>query len=72
MAIIVRKISENACCARCRWRGEEAEGFYRCKKKGLVRPGSVCRKYDFDPFAPRPKRQRSFDTSMFDPLDFEL
>ncbi len=69
---IMKKISENACCARCKMRGEEQDGFFLCKRKGKVRQSDVCKKYVFDPFAPRPKRKRNFDASMFDPLDFEL
>lgn len=67
-----KKISENACCARCRYRGGEEDGRYMCVKKGKVSPSHVCGKYVFDPFAPRAGKVREIDTSMLDPLDFEL
>ncbi|MCD8049619.1 MAG: hypothetical protein LUG52_08500 [Clostridia bacterium] len=67
-----KKIGENACCARCRFREEQNGEFFGCAKKGRVRASEICKKYEFDPFAPRVKRQREFDTSMLDPLDFEI
>lgn len=66
------KKNENASCSMCRFRGESDGDFFICEKKGKVKPSDVCRKYTFDPFCSRPPRQRRFDTSMFDPLDFDI
>lgn len=67
-----KKISDNACCARCKMRGEQDGDFYNCKKRGRVKKSDVCKRYDFDPFAPVRERPRKFDTSMLDPLDFDI
>ncbi len=66
------KKNENASCSTCRFRGNAEGDFFMCVKKGKVKPSDVCRKYSFDPFGKRPPRQRKFDTSMFDPLDFDI
>lgn len=66
------KLKEGATCAFCKYRGQMEGEYYICEKKGKVKPSDVCKKYEFDPFAKRVKRQRSLDTSMFDPLDFEI
>ena len=66
------KINENASCNMCLFRGEEEGGYFLCIKKGKVKPSDVCKKYQFDPFCKLPSRQRKFDTSMFDPLDFDI
>ncbi|MBQ8540143.1 MAG: hypothetical protein IJ435_01585 [Clostridia bacterium] len=68
----MKKISENASCSMCLFRGELEGDYFKCTKKGNVKPYDVCRKYTFDPFSKRPARQRRFDTSMFDPLDFDI
>lgn len=67
-----KKISENACCARCALRGGKDGEYYICRKKGKVRGTDVCRKYVFDPFAPHKTRAGRFDASMLDPLDFDI
>lgn len=66
------KINENASCGTCCFRGDTDGDFFMCEKKGKVKPSDVCRKYRFDPFSKRVPRQRRFDTSMFDPLDFDI
>ncbi len=68
----MKKVSENASCSMCIFRGQAEGDYFNCTKKGKVKPYGVCKKYTFDPFAERPKRQRRFDTSMFDPLDFDI
>ena len=67
-----KQISENACCAKCKKRGAKEGEFYICEKKGKVRETFVCKKYEFDPFAKRVGKIREFDSSMFDPLDFDI
>ena len=68
----MKKINENASCSFCVF-GSKADGDYlNCEKKGKVKPSDVCKKYKFNPFSKRPMRQRQFDTSMFDPLDFDI
>ncbi len=62
---------ENGCCRFCKY-VTETEGIYRCRGKKEVRPGEICRRYKFEPFAVRDKRKRTFDTSVLDPLDFEI
>lgn len=66
------KLKEGASCSMCRFRGDIEGEYYNCSKKGKVKPFDVCKKYSFDPFGKRPPRQRRFDTSMFDPLDFDI
>lgn len=68
----MKQFKEGASCSVCRFRGEMENEMYNCAKKGKVKPSDVCRKYSFDPFAKRVPRQRQFDTSMFDPLDFDV
>ncbi len=68
----MKKISENASCSMCIFRGESEGDYFNCTKKGKVKPSDVCKKYSFDPFSKRPPRPRRFDTSMFDPLDFDI
>ncbi len=68
----MKKMSENASCSMCVFRGEAEDGYFNCVKKGKVKPSEMCKKYVFDPFSKRPPRQRRFDTSMFDPLDFDI
>ncbi len=67
-----KKISESACCAKCKLRGKTDGDYYMCVKKGRVRGSDVCKRYEFDPFAPHKERARRFDTSMLDPLDFDI
>ncbi len=66
-----RKPNENAQCRYCKF-VSESEGIYICGKRGRVEPSHSCRSYKFDPFAKRERRRRCFDTSAFDPLDFEI
>ena len=66
------KLKENASCSLCKFRGDGDGDYFNCVKKGKVKPSDVCKKYQFDPFGKRPPRQRRFDTSMFDPLDFDI
>ncbi|MGM9552595.1 MAG: hypothetical protein ACI3XA_10110 [Clostridia bacterium] len=68
----MKQVNENSCCNMCVFRGELNGDYYNCSKKGKVKPSDICKKYRFDPFSKRPHRQRHFDTSMFDPLDFEI
>ncbi len=68
----MKDIKPASSCNMCLFRGELTDGFFNCSKKGKVRPSDVCKKYKFDPFSKRPPRQRRFDTSMFDPLDFDI
>ena len=45
-----RKEAWERCCALCEYSQEIFEGEYCiCKKKGVVSPGGVCRKFQFDP-----------------------
>lgn len=68
----MKKLKEGSCCNSCVFRGESDGEFYNCTKKGKVKPSDVCKKYSFDPFSKRVPRQRQFDASMFDPLDFDI
>ena len=67
-----RKQKESDCCRYCKRlvvNGEE----YSCKySKGEFKLSGICKKYEFNPFAPRVPRVRSLDTTMFDPLDFKI
>ena len=66
-----KKHGENDSCRYCK-KATAADGEYFCKRKGKVNPTDVCRFYEFNPFAPRVKRVRHLDTTMFDPLDFKI
>ena len=66
-----KKPGENSECRYCKNVTVDG-GVYTCRYKGKVSPSEVCRRYRFDPFAKRQHRQRNIDTSMFDPLDFEI
>ena len=68
----MKDLKEGASCNMCQFRGELENEMFNCSKKGKVKPSDVCKKYKFDPFAKRPPRQRRFDTSAFDPLDFDI
>jgi len=71
MKFLFKKLKETDSCRYCKFvtrAGEE----YICKYKGSVKPGFVCRRYVFNPFAPRVPRVRNLDTTMFDPLDFKI
>lgn len=68
----MKKVNENASCSMCKFRTEAEGDYLNCVKKGKVKPYDVCKKYVFDPFSRRPQRNRRFDTSMFDPLDFDI
>jgi len=67
-----RKIKESDSCRYCKnlvKNGEE----YSCKyAKGEFKLSGICKKYVFNPFAPRVPRVRNLDTTMFDPLDFKI
>ncbi len=66
-----KKLKENDCCRYCK--KAKADGDeYICKYKGRVKASYVCRRYVFNPFAPRVPRVRTLDTTMFDPLDFKI
>ena len=67
-----RKYGETDCCRYCKFASQKGDEIYMCKYKGEVKASGVCRKYKFNPFAHRTPRLRSLDTTMFDPLDFEL
>jgi hypothetical protein len=71
MAIFFKKLKESDTCRYCKHVKAEGED-YICKYKGVVKASSVCRRYVFNPFAPRVPRVRSLDTTMFDPLDFKI
>lgn len=66
-----KKLKENDCCRYCKHITKNGEE-YSCKYKGVVKESFVCKKYVFNPFAPRVPRVRSLDTTMFDPLDFKI
>ncbi len=66
-----KKPREDSECRYCRHVTENS-GSYECKYKGRVLPGDSCGRYKFDPFAKRVSRRRNLDTSVFDPLDFEI
>ncbi len=67
-----RKIKESDSCRYCKnlvKNGEE----YTCKyAKDEFKLSGICKKYVFNPFAPRVPRVRNLDTTMFDPLDFKI
>ncbi|MEE0868111.1 MAG: hypothetical protein UIL37_07430 [Clostridia bacterium] len=67
-----KKFRENDCCRYCKNAADQGNDIYVCKYKGTVKPGGICRKYVFNPFAHRIRRVRSIDTTMFDPLDFKI
>ena len=66
-----RKLKESDCCRYCKHVTKNGEE-YSCRYKGVVKESSVCKKYVFNPFAPRVPRVRNLDTTMFDPLDFKI
>ena len=71
MAIFFKKLKETDSCRYCK-HAVKAEEEYICKYKGNVKGGFVCKRYVFNPFAPRVPRVRNLDTTMFDPLDFKI
>lgn len=71
MLKLFKKRGENDSCRYCK-KASFADGEYICKRKGKVNATDFCRLYEFNPFAPRVKRVRHVDTTMFDPLDFKL
>ncbi len=71
MALFSKKLKENDSCRYCKHSKKDGE-VYICKYRGEVAPSFVCRKYVFNPFAPRTPRVRTLDTTMFDPLDFKI
>lgn len=69
--IIKKKRGENDCCLYCTYfKNQDGRGI--CRYKGEVLKSGYCKKYKFNPFAPRIKRVREVDTTMFDPLDFKI
>lgn len=67
-----RKFKESDCCRYCKHlvtKGEENSCKY---VKGEFKLSGICKKYVFNPFAPRIRRVRNLDTTMFDPLDFKI
>ena len=66
-----RKPKESDSCRYCTF-AEENGGSYICKFKGEVKASHLCKKFKFNPFAPRVPRVRNLDTTMFDPLDFKI
>lgn len=71
MGLFSKKLKETDTCRYCKFVTKDGE-VYSCKYKGEVKPSSVCKKYVFNPFAPRVPRVRALDTTMFDPLDFKI
>ena len=71
MPIFFKKLKETDCCRYCKHSKPDGEE-YTCRYKGNVKASFVCRRYVFNPFAPRVKRVRNLDTTMFDPLDFKI
>lgn len=68
-----KKFKESDCCRYCRHLCLGDGGEYSCKyEKGELSLGGICKKYVFNPFAPRVPRVRTLDTTMFDPLDFKI
>ena len=67
-----KKFKESDCCRYCKYLTEN-NGEHSCKySKGEFKLSGICKKYVFNPFAPRVPRVRTLDTTMFDPLDFKL
>lgn len=67
-----RKLKESDCCRYCKKLQKDGEE-YSCKYcKGEFKLSGICKKYEFNPFAPRVPRVRTLDTTMFDPLDFKI
>jgi len=67
-----RKFKESDCCRYCKYLEKNGEE-YTCKYiKGEFKLSGICKKYVFNPFAPRVPRVRNLDTTMFDPLDFKI
>ena len=66
-----KEIKETAECRFCK-RVENRDGIYVCRRKGQVPASGSCPAYRFDPFAKREPRRRNIDTSVYDPLDFEI
>ena len=67
-----KQLKESDCCRYCKYLTVDKEN-YSCKySKGDFNIGGICKKYVFNPFAPRIKRVRVIDTTMFDPLDFKI
>ena len=69
--MFLKKLKENDCCRYCK-NAKADKDTYICKYKGSVEASNVCRRYVFNPFAPRVPRVRTLDTTMFDPLDFKI
>ena len=66
-----KKTKDGSECRYCK-NVTENNGIYICRYNGQVSPSEVCKRYSFDPFAKRVYRKRNLDTSVFDPLDFEI
>lgn len=67
-----KKFKESDSCRYCKHLVADGEE-YSCKyQKGEFKISGICKKYIFNPFAPRVPRQRTLDTTMFDPLDFKI
>lgn len=63
--------NESDCCRYCKNASLlPGSDDYLCSFKGVVKGGFLCRRFDFDPYAPRVKRPRIMDASDFDALDF--
>ena len=71
MKFLFKKLKETDTCRYCKHVTQAGEEFI-CKYKGSVKGSFVCRRYVFNPFAPRVPRVRNLDTTMFDPLDFKI
>ena len=67
-----KKFKESDCCRYCKHLTDN-NGEPSCKYcKGEFKLSGICKKYVFNPFAPRVPRARTLDTTMFDPLDFKI
>lgn len=67
-----RKIKESDSCRYCKNLMKNGEEYFCKYAKGEFKLSGICKKYVFNPFAPRVPRVRNLDTTMFDPLDFKI
>lgn len=59
-------------CAYCIKGAPLEEDHILCSKKGVVRPGDHCIRFQYDPLKRVPPKPATLDTSKLSPEDFRL
>lgn len=59
-------------CLYCVYGRPFGENEVACEKKGIVEPGSSCRRFRYDPLKRTPPRPAVLDTSRLTEEDFSL